>query len=535
MAFLSDIDMYMKTVRHEYSYWLNSDDKHDPELPLSTPRAVGGTLAMWRKHLDPYITVHPTQISEVLSLVLQLPGTRISAHIAVYLPTSGKDAEFVAEFANLQNCIDELNNIYDDPIIFVRGDCNVNPKNAARLGLLKSVMAQYSFKQVKIDHPTYHHFTGEGKSDSNLDIILYSDHVSVSEYVTQVICKFLHPEVSSHHDLLLSQFSLPRQDRTENSENLVQAPRTHITRNKILWSQDGADNYCGLVSTQLQQIRLACTSTPCRSATSVILQSTNHVLSLAASLTNTSFSLNENKPTKAIRVSAKVRIARRRLVARFRYLTRNQTESAKVHYENAKQTYRQVLRKNRLEHCVKRDKKLDTILSKNPSKIFSFLRSCKQTKTMHIDKLIVEDKVYTGAMVGDGFYESMKELKSCNLQSLSEDPLLSEHFSNYQHILKICEGQNAIPEVSLNKAADILNRLKTHVIDIHGITALHFINAGREGLKHFAYLLNCVIADVNNGKIEDLNQALGIILYKGHHKNKNNHRSYRTISTWTCI
>ena len=63
------------------------------------------------------------------------------------------------------------------------------------------------------------------------------------------------------------------------------------------------------------------------------------------------------------------------------------------------------------------------------------------------------------------------------------------------------------------------------------MSSLHFINAGREGLLHFAYLLNCVIADVNNGKVEDLNQALGIILYKGHHKNKNSHRSYRTIST----
>ena len=134
-------------------------------------------------------------------------------------------------------------------------------------------------------------------------------------------------------------------------------------------------------------------------------------------------------------------------------------------------------------------------------------------------------------MLGDGFYKSMKELKSCNLESLSDNPLLSEHFSNYQHILKICEGQNNIPEISLKKAAEILKRLKAHVIDIHGITALHFINAGREGIEHFAYLLNCVIADVNNGKIEDLNQALGIILYKGHHKDKNSHRSYRTIST----
>ena len=60
MVFLSDIDLCMKNVCHEYSYWLNSDDRFDPELSLSSSRANGGTLAMWRKHLDPYITVHPT-------------------------------------------------------------------------------------------------------------------------------------------------------------------------------------------------------------------------------------------------------------------------------------------------------------------------------------------------------------------------------------------------------------------------------------------------------------------------------------------
>ena len=93
-----------------------------------------------------------------------------------------------------------------------------------------------------------------------------------------------------------------------------------------------------------------------------------------ASLTNPSFSLNENYPSNVVRVSAKVRTARKRLIAKYRYFKRIQSESAKVQYENAKYNYRQILRKNRLEQYLKRDKKLDTILSKDPSKIFSFLR-----------------------------------------------------------------------------------------------------------------------------------------------------------------
>ena len=240
---------------------------------------------MWRNQFDPYITVHPTQSSAILPLVLQLPSTKTSVHIAIYLPTSGKEAEFVSELANLHNCIEELNDIYDYPVLFIRGDCNVNPKNLPRVALLKSLIENYSLKQVKSDHPTYHHFIGEGKFDSNLDIILYSQLANVSETIYQVVCKLHHPEVYSHHDLLLSQFTLPREDKTiTNPNNLEHAPRINIERSKIVWSKEGLDTYSELVSHQLQQLRLDGPNRPCRAATSVILQSTNR------------FSLSNHKP-----------------------------------------------------------------------------------------------------------------------------------------------------------------------------------------------------------------------------------------------
>ena len=44
-----------------------------------------------------------------------------------------------------------------------------------------------------------------------------------------------------------------------------------------------------------------------------------------------------------------------------------------------------------------------------------------------------------------------------------------------------------------------------------------------------------MITDVNNGAIEELNLALGLILYKGHRKDKNSDRSYRTISTCPLV
>ena len=178
---------------------------------------------------------------------------------------------------------------------------------------------------------------------------------------------------------------------------------------------------------------------------------------------------------------------------------------------------------------------LDTILTKNPAKLHAYLRTCKQTKSSQIEKLSVGEKLYCGSMVGDGFYDSMSSLKSCDMKALTNDPALTDHFSNYENILKICQKNPNIPLINHEAAAKILKRMKAHVMDIYGVTAKHYLNAGQEGLEHFMNLINCVLTDVNNASVQELNLVLGLILYKGHKKDKNSHRSYRTISTCPFI
>ena len=101
----------------------------------------------------------------------------------------------------------------------------------------------------------------------------------------------------------------------------------------------------------------------------------------------------------------------------------------------------------------------------------------------------------------------------------------------HEHILELCKEERSLPPVSIEKSTEILLKMKKNVRDIHNITALHFTNAGEEGLIHFNQLLNAIVSDVNNAGIEELNKALGLVLYKGHAKDKFNARSYRTISS----
>jgi hypothetical protein len=110
-----------------------------------------------------------------------------------------------------------------------------------------------------------------------------------------------------------------------------------------------------------------------------------------------------------------------------------------------------------------------------------------------------------------------------------------ETLTDYQHILKICRSGNPIPEISPKVSTEILLSLKASVNDFYSITASHFMNAGHAGFLHFHFLLSSLIRNVNLSGLDELNTIWACILYKGHGKEKESDRSYRTISTCPLI
>ena len=173
-SFQCDIPTYYDCFRNSFSYHLNSDDILCPDLPFDSRRAFGGTMVMWRVKLDPFIKVLPTNSSSALPILLTIPGVTTSAHIALYLPTSGREAEFVSALADLEACIEQIKEDYACPI-YLRGDCNVNPKNLPRAALFKHFCSKHELISIDLKHPTHHHFLGDGKFDAQLDVILCSE------------------------------------------------------------------------------------------------------------------------------------------------------------------------------------------------------------------------------------------------------------------------------------------------------------------------------------------------------------------------
>ena len=230
--FQCDLDVNMKYFQGEYNAALNSDDLYLPDLPLAKSRISGGTMILWRKSLDAFVSIVPVSSSSFLPMVFSPPNHPISIHFSVYLPTAGKEWEFIDSLSKLTLCIEELNEKYPDALYYLRGDFNASSSNITRSSLLKQFAHDHKFILVPNKHKTYHHFTGGGASDSDLDQIMHSTNLEYPELLNLVICKLKNPLLESYHDLLSASWILLPAATTTMPADTISAPRLPNRRTK---------------------------------------------------------------------------------------------------------------------------------------------------------------------------------------------------------------------------------------------------------------------------------------------------------------
>ena len=89
-------------------------------------------MSLWKTELDPHISVLPSSTTSFLPILFSPPGSPPSVHISIYLPTSGKESEFLGEISQLRATIEEIKVTYKDVLVYIRGDSNVNRNNKPR-------------------------------------------------------------------------------------------------------------------------------------------------------------------------------------------------------------------------------------------------------------------------------------------------------------------------------------------------------------------------------------------------------------------
>ena len=538
MLHQSDLPPLLLPFKGRYESHLNSEDIYAEDLPLAKSRAHGGTMVLWHTSISPFVTVLPSKTPSFQSILMKMPGTVTSVHTVLYLPTSGKEDLFMSSLVDLGAHIEEIRLQYPDAPHFFRGDANVNPNNSARHGLFSFFCSQYQLITLPLLHTTYHHFVGDGAFDSEIDVILYySPNGIASEHLEKIICKFESPFVTSQHDVILSTCKLSKAPLVPHDQNLQKAPKVPNERIKIIWQEEGIQEYERLVGSSLADIRTLWGKSESRSCISILLSSTYSSLSFAARSTNKFIDLSSSKSLKPL-VNPEIRTLERAVQRANQHLlhTRNSNptpetiEPAKDTLRIARAALRQAVRTDKSSVRNKRDENLSEILS-NPSTAFRSIKSSKASASAAVQNLKVNGKVYSGEDVADGFYDSLSSLKSPDLSALHSSKHFQDTLMDYENVLRIARKGMKIPPLSPKHSTEILHTLRANVNDFYSITASHFINAGFEGLEHFNFLLNIAIEDVNLSSLEELNSVWACILYKGHKKDRESDRSYRTISS----
>ena len=123
-------------------------------------------MVMWKKELDPYVTVHISESASYLPIVIDIPGWTPMIHCGVYLPTAGKETEFLTELVSLRNCIEELQTKFPTAAVFIRGDSNASKTNVQRNNTFSNFCSDLHLARIDLNHNSFHHFVGNGAADS---------------------------------------------------------------------------------------------------------------------------------------------------------------------------------------------------------------------------------------------------------------------------------------------------------------------------------------------------------------------------------
>ena len=542
MLYQCDLSLQTELFKSSYNSSLNSFDLTEPDLPLRCSRSVGGTMIMWRQEHDPFVTILPFSSTSFLPILFCPPDLPPTIHVAVYLPTAGRDSEFIEALSGLDAFISEVFEKYPGSPVYLRGDFNVGKNNYTRMGLLKFFCSSNDLLFVNINHPTYHHFVGDGRFDSQLDKVFFTSNSPNHEQLAEIHCKLVHPLVDSHHDVLLTKLLIDnRVTQPEHLEN-ISAPKSENNRVKIFWDRSGVDCYRDTIIPLLYLIQETWLSrpNPSRSIVSLALQSTNRVMMEVACTTNKTVHLGQSHEPRVPLLPREIRKSQSALLKSHRKLNHFKgsvaaLEELKLKHKRLKAQHRSLLRKENSNESIKRDTKLYNILKDNPNKVFETVRAAKKKNTRKIGKLMVNGKVYVGQAVPDGFYDSLLHLKSYDQGQIQNKESFSRYKSDYSNIIKLCSAGLEIPKITLETSTKILKRIRSGVNDLYSISANHYLNAGDPGNHHFHLLLNTLIADINNVSVDEVNTVHAVILFKGHSKDKSLSSSYRTISTCPLV
>ena len=264
--------------------------------------------------------------------------------------------------------------------------------------MLDAFMHEEQFTEIFTAHPTYHHFVGNGKSDSCLDKILVSMIPKAVEVIETIICGHSDPLVASHHDIVLTNWTIGIEPSDDWKPPVNDAPTIHNSRCRVIWSDTGIESYQKLVAPHLSRLQsLWLSSPPSMNCMSLLLSATNNLLSSCAQASNSVVPLIPNKKQRTFKSPTPLLKSARRLKKKYsilknlkrRFPANNQVVlDAESCFKATRHTHRKLVRSVLAQQSIDRDTKL----LNDPKKTFAQIRRSKAANNAAVTTLLVGGK-----------------------------------------------------------------------------------------------------------------------------------------------
>ena len=157
--------------------------------------------------------------------------------------------------------------------------------------------------------------------------------------MTDILCKNNNPAILSHHDIIISEFSIPCDTQPIEASSAVNvAPKLVHSRVKVHWTDEGQAQYESLVGPLLRQARDGWLDPSSQSCMSILLQLSNDIMNITAKATNETYIIGEKKSPRSSRIPKPVKKAMNRLArAHKKIKSKQRTEGKQDCYQNVQQ------------------------------------------------------------------------------------------------------------------------------------------------------------------------------------------------------
>ena len=459
--------------------------------------------------------------------------------ISAYLPTRGKDTEFL-------ECIQELSNYVTvnkdtDDIIIIGFDSNCSETSSSRrIKALDRLCEELRLEKLKCESPTFHH--NNGISEANLDYFLVPRACSSLFTRPRNICTLENILNLSGHDVVTSSIHIVRKTPPEISENRFLHTYTPFVVKQVCWDDvEQIQTYKHLTNEVLKEMEKffsnqECIPLKCKLYSDLLVSCAEHALPCQGSQTKPktkkfnpqrfSFRQNRawqqfNKSYKQWKSAGKPRCAENRTFRQFK--------EARANFQRVRRY------EDNLQHIKFNNKLMMTSIT-DRNYVFKLMKAVrgKQSRGTPTSKLITPTMTYLGLDTLEGF--------TADAEALAKNDVVSEQFDT--KFYQLCRMDNMyifeintdspvkIPPMSLADLNRILSKeMKLgKAADIYKLRVEHLRNAGNEAKICILNLLNDIIRNISSLACPQVKKGIGSAVYKGKKKPLTDPNSFRRIT-----